>query len=274
VTTISEAIAQRTIGSKVWFYSNYTCNLTCSYCLTESGPGVPTRELSRQTMAELSAEAAELGFKQLGVTGGEPFLLSDMPERLAEMADVLPVTVLTNATFFNDARLGRLEPLRTRDVSLQISLDSAEPVINDAMRGPENFQKVVEAIPRLMDAGVGVRIASTVEDPDSADLSDLCALHRSLGVSDEDHIVRTIMRRGRAATGGFGESVGTTELFPELTITADGSFWSPFAPTVAGGSLDTDLLVSRSVRPLRHAAEALVRLATGSGTNVYDDRFR
>lgn len=274
MTSVAEAIAQRTIGSKIWFYSNYTCNLTCSYCLTESGPGVPSRELPRQTMTGLSAEAAELGFTGLGVTGGEPFLLSDMPERLSEMADVLPVTVLTNATFFNEMRLSRLEPLSSREVSLQISLDSAEPVVNDAMRGPENFRKVVEAIPRLMEAGIGVRIASTVEDPDSVDLSDLCALHRSLGVPDEDHIVRTIMRRGRAAAGGFGESVGTTELFPELTITTDGSFWSPFAPTVVGGRLDTDLMVSRSIMPLRHAAEALVRLATGAGTNVYDDRFR
>ncbi|MCJ7832364.1 MAG: radical SAM protein [Actinobacteria bacterium] len=274
MTTIIEAVAGRTIGSRVWFYSNYTCNLTCSYCLTESGPGVPARELPRQTMTELSAEAAELGFRELGVTGGEPFLLSDMPERLAEMADILPVTVLTNATFFNDARLSRLEPLKDRKVWLQISLDSAEAVVNDAMRGPENFEKVVEAIPRLLDAGIGVRIASTVEDPENIDLSDLCALHRSLGVADEDHVVRTIMRRGRAAVAGFGESVGTTELFPELTVTADGAFWSPFAPTVAGGRLDTDLLVSRSVRPLRQAAETLVRLATGSGTNVYDDRFR
>ena len=267
-------MARRTIGSRVWFYSNYTCNLTCGYCLTESGPGVAARELPRRTMTELSAEAAELGFTGLGVTGGEPFLLSDMPERLAEMAEVLPVTVLTNATFFNEMRLSRLEPLSSREVSLQISLDSAEPVINDAMRGPENFRKVVETIPRLMDAGIRVRIASTVEDPDSVDLTDLCALHRSLGVPDEDHIVRTIMRRGRAAVGGFGESVGTTELFPELTITIDGAFWSPFAPTVVEGRLDTDLMVSRSILPLRHAAEALVRLATGAGTNAYDDRFR
>lgn len=274
MTTIIEAVAGQTIGSRVWFYSNYTCNLTCSYCLTESGPGVPARELPRQTMTELSAEAAELGFRELGVTGGEPFLLSDMPERLAEMADILPVTVLTNATFFNEMRLGRLKPLREREVWLQVSLDSAEPIVNDAMRGPENFKKVVEAIPRLVEAGIGVKIASTVEDPDNVDLSDLCTLHRSLGVADEDHVVRTIMRRGRAAVSGFGESVGTTELFPELTVTADGAFWSPFAPTVAGGRLDTDLLVSRSVRPLRQAAETLVRLATGSGTNVYDDRFR
>lgn len=271
---VREAVAARRIGRKVWLYGNYTCNLTCSYCLTESGPTVAARELSREEMVRVAREAAALGFPEIGVTGGEPFLLADMPLRLAELADIAPVTVLSNATVFNDLRLARMAPLRDRDVTIQISLDSAEPVVNDAMRGPENFAKVIDAVPRLHDAGIQVRLASTVEDPDTADLRDLCALHRSLGIPDEDHVVRTIIRRGRASSGDMGQEVGTTELFPELTVTADGAFWSPFAPTVTGGRLDTDLLLSRSTRPLATVAATLVRLATGSGTSGYDDRFR
>jgi hypothetical protein len=197
-----------------------------------------------------------------------------MPERIASMSQELPVTVLTNATFFNDARLAKLSPLSEREVTLQMSLDSAKPVENDAMRGPENFAKVVAAIPRLLETGVRVRIATTISDPESADLTDLCALHRSLGIPDEDHVVRTIMRRGRARVEGMGEEVGTTELYPELTITADGAFWSPFAPTVTGGRLDTDLLVTRSILPLKKAAETLVRLASGNTQTTWDDKFR
>jgi MoaA/NifB/PqqE/SkfB family radical SAM enzyme len=272
--TVDEAIEAGLIGPNLWLYSNYTCNLTCTYCLTESAPNVPARELSRERMQELAREAAALGFRGFGVTGGEPFLLTDMPGRLADLSELLPVTVLSNATAFNGDRLNGVKALGGKDVTIQISLDSAEPIKNDAMRGPENFRKVLAAIPRLLDAGVGVRIASTVEDPEHADLSDLCELHRSLGISDEDHVVRTIIRRGRAATEGMGETVGTTELFPELTVTADGAFWSPFAPTVADGRLDTDLLVTRSTRPLEHAAETLIRLVSGSGTTRYDDRFR
>ena len=36
----------------------------------------------------------------------------------------------------------------------------------------------------------------------------------------------------------------------EPRITVEGLFWSPFAPTVRGGRLDTDLLVSRQTSPL------------------------
>ncbi len=48
------------------------------------------------------------------------------------------------------------------------------------------------------------------------------------------------------------------ELQPELTVTADGAFWSPFAPTVRKGVLDTDLLLTRTVRPLTRPLDAML----------------
>ena len=177
---------------------------------------------------------------------------------------VLPTVVLTNGTLFNRARLAALRPLGGLPVRIQVSLDSDRPDVNDAARGPDNFNKVVEAIPRLVDMGLRVRVATTLEgpaDPDAA--ARLCELHRSLGVADEDHVVRPVVRRGRARVRGAGVEVETGDLPAELTITADGAFWSPFGPTVAGGVLDTDLLVTRTTDPLRIPAEALLRLVQG-----------
>ena len=48
------------------------------------------------------------------------------------------------------------------------------------------------------------------------------------------------------------------DLPPELTVTADGAFWSPFAPTVTRGVLDTDLLLTRTVRPLQRPVDAML----------------
>jgi hypothetical protein len=99
-------------------------------------------------------------------------------------------------------------------------------------------------------------------------------LHRSLGVPDDDHIVRGIVRRGRASTAGLGVDARMEDLSPELTITADGSFWSPFAPTVTGGRLDTDLMIGRDTRSVLTAAAAMAALVTGSGyAGPVDDRF-
>jgi hypothetical protein len=61
----------------------------------------------------------------------------------------------------------------------------------------------------------------------------------------------------------MGVVAGIDDLPPELTITADGAFWSPFGPTVRDGRLDTDLLLTRTTDPLRTPTEVLRRLIAG-----------
>jgi len=261
VIPADQTMAEVAVGSRLWLYSNYHCNLVCTYCLTESGPKVARRELDPATMLDLAREAKELGFTGVGVTGGEPFLVPEMPELLVELSRVLPVLVLTNGTLFQRALLERMRPLADADVIVQISLDHPEPEANDRMRGPENFRKVVEAVPQLRRRGIRVRIATTVEQEDADELERLCALHRGLGVTDDDHVVRPIIRRGRAETGGMGVHARYLDLEPELTITVDGAFWSPFAPTVRRGLLDTDLLLTRTVRPLQRPLDAMRAVA-------------
>lgn len=268
MTAVSDAIASGAVGERVWFYANYHCNLTCSYCLTGSGPAVDRRLLDPALMVELAFQARELGFRSLGVTGGEPFMVSHMPDTLATLADILPLVVLSNGTLFSGPRLERMERLGGLPISIQISLDSPDPDENDSMRGPENFAKVVKAIPKLVDKGIKVRIATTQEEIGEEALERLCKLHRELGVPDEDHVVRPVISRGRALTAGMGLSAGVENIPCELTISADGAFWSPFGPTVTNGDLDLDLLISRTVNPLSIAANAAVGLATGTSAGA------
>jgi MoaA/NifB/PqqE/SkfB family radical SAM enzyme len=263
MTTVAAAIGEGRLPGRLWLYANYHCNLTCAYCLTESGPKVARRELGRERALALAEEAAELGFTALGLTGGEPFLLPYLPELLAELAGILPIVCLSNGTILTRDRLERLRPLAELPAAIQISLDRAEPNDNDLMRGPENFRKVVDAIPKLVALGVRVRIATTVASISDGERKRLCDLHRRLGVADADHIIRPIIHRGRAVDNQLGISVTPADLPAELTITADGAFWSPFGPTVHGGQLDTDLLITRTTTPLRVPADALLRLVQG-----------
>ena len=255
------AIDAGRVAERLWLYSNYHCNLACSYCLTDSAPGVPRRLLAPKQMIEAADQARALGFRALGVTGGEPFVIPEMPEILAELARRLPVLVLSNATLFTPRLVERMRPLAELPVSVQISLDSAEPDVNDELRGPRNFARTMRAIPRLIDLGIPVRIATTGDHNSAEQMQRLCELHRSLGVPDEDHVVRPIVRRGRAAERGMGVVAEPKDLQPELTLTADGAFWSPFAPTVRTGRLDTDLLVTRQRLPLEGPTRALLTIA-------------
>jgi MoaA/NifB/PqqE/SkfB family radical SAM enzyme len=271
MTTIAEAVSSGELPGRVWFYSNYHCNLACTYCLTESAPGSKRRILPLDQIADLSRQAVALGFRSFGITGGEPFLLAGLPDLLLEMSELGETVALTNGTVFGEERLARLRPLAGTAVAIQISLDGPTPELNDELRGPDNFATVIDLVPRLVDMGIRVRIATTVEDDrlDSDQHAELCALHRSLGVPDDEHLVRPIIRRGRAETSGMGEHIDHLQIPAELTITADGAFWSPFGPTVVDGRVETDLLLTRTIDPIERPATALASLV-GSLPDGYD----
>ena len=261
---IAEAVRNGTLPGRVWLYSNYHCNLACSYCLTESSPRSDRRELTAEQMIAVAVQAKELGFTALGITGGEPFLLPWLPDAVLEMVKSLPLVLLNNGTLFAGDRLERAAKLAHPDIALQISLDSHLPDINDMARGPENFAKVVESVPRLIDRGVRVRIATTTAGPlDSPALDPLRNLVASLGIPAEDHIVRPIVRRGRADEFGLGVNAVASDIPSELCITADGAFWGSFGPTVRNGRLDTDLLLTRTILPLAVPANALLAAVSG-----------
>ncbi len=261
---IAEAVRNGTLPGRVWLYSNYHCNLACSYCLTESSPRSDRRELTAEQMIAVAEQAKELGFTALGITGGEPFLLPWLPDAVLEMVRHLPLVLLNNGTLFVGDRLERAAKLAHPDIALQISLDSHLPDLNDMARGPDNFAKVVESVPRLIARGVRVRIATTTAGAlDSPLLDPLKELVTSLGVLPEDHLVRPIVRRGRADELGLGVQAVARDIPSELCITADGAFWGSFGPTVRNGRLDTDLLLTRTILPLSVPANALLAAVGG-----------
>ncbi|GAC1418024.1 MAG: hypothetical protein NVSMB64_27770 [Candidatus Velthaea sp.] len=246
---------------RMWFYTNYHCNLACRYCLTESSPAAARRELSFDAIVGAADEALAAGFTAFGVTGGEPFMRPDMADIAVALGSRLPTVILTNGTLFTPRLLDAMAPLANYPVSLQISLDAADAENNDRGRADGNFDRTIAALPALRERGFHLRIGSTVDDAKSAGLKRLCELHRSFGISDDDHVVRPVIRRGRAAASGLGADVAFEDLPPELTLTAEGAFWSPAAPTVSGGKLDVDYLLTRTIRPLTIPLGAMQRVA-------------
>jgi MoaA/NifB/PqqE/SkfB family radical SAM enzyme len=259
MSELSELIDAGTVAPRLWFYTNYHCNLACSYCLTGSSPRAPRRVLAPERIIEIADQAAGLGFRCFGISGGEPLLNTWLPEVALELGRRMPLVLLTNGTLFTKRMLRRVEPFAGHPIELQISLDSADPIENDTMRGPRNHERVVTAIPELVARGITVRVATTLEQDGGHDLDRLCALHRRLGVDDDHHIVRPIVHRGRAVENDLGIPAGQPQLMPELTITADGAFWSPFGATARSESaLDTELLLTRQTQPLARPVDALV----------------
>ncbi len=225
---------------KLWIYTNYDCNLKCSYCVAKSGPTAPRRALGMESVKRLVDEAVELGFEQVFFTGGEPFLLDEIYDMLAYSSARIKTTVLTNAMLLRGVRLEKLCAIADDDLIIQVSLDGGRPEDHDAYRGPGTWDKTVDGIKLLQEAGFRVRLGTTETPVNSAHLDKLCDFHRSLGILDEDHFIRPLAKRGYSREG---LELGMENLIPEITVNLDGVFWHPL-------STDADMQVNTKIFPL------------------------
>jgi MoaA/NifB/PqqE/SkfB family radical SAM enzyme len=225
---------------KLWIYTNYHCNLRCTYCVAESSPKAPRRIFDLDAVQRIIDDAAALAFQHVYFTGGEPFLLDDIYEMLSYASERLPTTILTNAMLFHGGRLERLVSIRDDNLVLQISLDGSRPEHHDPYRGPGTWQKTVDGIRTALQHGFKVRISTTETPANTHYLEEICDFRRSLGIADQDHIIRPLAKRGFSKEG---VEVSKETLIPELTLNVDGIFWHPL-------STDPDLLVSTEIFPL------------------------
>jgi pyruvate-formate lyase-activating enzyme/TusA-related sulfurtransferase len=238
----------RPVGSRLWLYTNFDCNLSCDYCCVRSSPKAPRRALGVERVRRIAAEASELGVSEIFVTGGEPFMLADIGEILAACAATAPTTVLTNGMLFAGSRLEMLRALPRERMALQISLDSPTPERHESHRGKGTWARAWQGIERARAEGFRVRVAATVSsDAEAVEFRSFLDDHR---VSEEDRVIRRIALRGSATQG---IALARADLVPEVTITADGVFWHPV------GAEDNDLLVRREIFPLAESFAAVRR---------------
>jgi uncharacterized radical SAM superfamily Fe-S cluster-containing enzyme len=247
----------RPVGSRLWLYTNFDCNLRCDYCCVRSSPTAPRRELGLGRVQRIAREAVALGVKEIFVTGGEPFLLEDIGEILVSCAAAAPTTVLTNGMLFTGRRAESLRGLPRDRITLQISLDSATPDRHDLHRGPGTWARAHEGIQYARAQGFRVRLAATVST--DAEAEEFRQFLDNEKIAAEDRVIRRIAFRGAASEG---VAVTRSDLMPEVTITAEGVYWHPV------GAEDADLLVTRDIFPLSESFAAVRRAIDREGEHA------
>jgi MoaA/NifB/PqqE/SkfB family radical SAM enzyme len=234
---------QNELLAKLWIYTNYNCNLRCSYCVANSTPLTPVQAIGLKTVEQLVDEAVLLGFQEIFFTGGEPFILDEIYAMLAYSAERVKTTILTNAMLFKGRRMQRLVDIGTENLTVQVSLDGGRPEHHDAYRGEGTWAKTIEGIQRLQEQGFQVRLSTTETPTNSAHLGEICDLHLSLGIPEQDHFIRPLAKRGFSQEG---MEVDKTNLVPEITINKHGVYWHPL-------STEPDMEVSTKIFPLAEA---------------------
>ena len=120
------------------------CNLACKTCYIESSP--TNDALVYPTLAEVDAyldEAEALGTREIGFTGGEPFMNPDMLAMMrSALARGFEVLVLTNAMRPMRRFEAQLDALRAElgaRLTMRVSLDHYTQALHEAERGAEQL---------------------------------------------------------------------------------------------------------------------------------------
>jgi len=213
------------LGSRLWLYTNFDCNLACDYCCSQSSPRAPARRLPADVAQRACEEFAGLGGREILLTGGEPFLAPDLGDVVEAAARWVPVTILTNAMLLaRGSRRRTLDSLDPARVTMQVSLDSGTAALHDRHRGEGSFDRARTGVELLRSLGFRVRVAATVDKTDASEERSLHTLLDGDGIPSEDRLIRRVARTGFA---DWGVQLTLDNLWPEPTLTVDGAWWHP-----------------------------------------------
>jgi sulfatase maturation enzyme AslB (radical SAM superfamily) len=150
----------------LWFNTGTLCNIECVNCYIESSPtNDRLAYISASEVATLLDEVEELGLgtREIGFTGGEPFM---NPDFLVMLEDALSrgyeVLVLTNAMQPMQrprvrAGLEKIVASHGARLTLRVSLDHYTQALHESERGPNTWDKAIEGL-NILD-GMGARLA-------------------------------------------------------------------------------------------------------------------
>ena len=158
----------------------WACNLACVHCLSASGRRDPD-ELTTSEARSLIDEFAALKVFYVNIGGGEPTIRADFFELLEYAVErKVGVKFSTNGTRITAQRARRLAAMDYVDV--QVSLDGATRMVNDAVRGDGSYDAALAAMGALSDAGFGRFKISVVMTRDNvSQLDQLDALAERFG---------------------------------------------------------------------------------------------
>lgn len=153
----------------------YRCNARCNMCNRYKKPSQPEEEISLETIKKLPP------MYFTNITGGEPFIRTDLKEIIRELRKKSDRIVISTNGFFTDriVELCREFP----DIGIRISIEGLEET-NNQIRGLEDgFNRGYSTLKKLVEMGMkDVGFGMTVQDLNAKDLVALYDLSNEMNM--------------------------------------------------------------------------------------------
>ncbi|MBD3286096.1 radical SAM protein [candidate division WOR-3 bacterium] len=127
------------------------CTYKCRHCSAKLRRGGP--ELSTKQWINVIGKLQNMGTAYIGFTGGEPLMREDMEEIISSIDERSATVLFTNGKGLSPKRAKSLN--KSGLFSLSVSLDSANPVTHNRLRGDDSaFDTALSAISNSRKAGL------------------------------------------------------------------------------------------------------------------------
>ncbi|MDJ0784234.1 MAG: radical SAM protein [Desulfosarcinaceae bacterium] len=202
----------------VTFAITNRCNLRCAHCWPQSGPLDNAPEVPAADALALIDTMVALGASHITLTGGEPLTHPEWWTLLRHACShpgVAEVRLQTNAILLDPATVAKFATLATCRLVLQISLEGADAVHHDRVRGEGSFDQTMAGIHLLLAGGLAAHICITfTEMAHNFDaIPQLLSLVDRMGI--EQFVTGTLVPGGRAAAS-VGMAPPTAEQTEQL----------------------------------------------------------
>lgn len=160
--------------SQVVWEITLKCNLKCFHCGSSAGKE-RTNELTTKESLKVCKELAEIGFRGIGLMGGELFLRKDWDIITKEIKDLgMAVSTITNGYFNPDKIIPKLVKLEVDCVT--VGFDGTEKM-HDQIRGVKgSFQKALVFMREAKKADLLTNAITTLHKKNFNDVNNLTKL--------------------------------------------------------------------------------------------------
>ena len=139
-------------------YITNAFNLRCTHCFMKSGTKLKS-ELKLEDWMNVLSDFKAFGGENVTFSGGEPLMFQGFAEVLKYVHNKgLKVTLLSNGLLWTESMIKELAPLIDE---IQFSIDGANEKTNAAVRGKDNFDRVVETVIKFSNYGVKTSVSTT-----------------------------------------------------------------------------------------------------------------
>jgi molybdenum cofactor biosynthesis protein A len=162
------------------------CNLRCFYCMPEEGiKYLPKKALlTFEEIEKLVLIFAGLGITKVRLTGGEPFVRTDLMQLIRRITHIEGIDQLhlTTNGILTGPHIAELKALGIASVNL--SLDTLDSARFKIITRRDEFDKTWQTFHQLLDAGISVKLNTVVmEGKNTEDILPIVELTRNLPVS-------------------------------------------------------------------------------------------